>query len=291
MSPDLQRLIDLQRLESTIADAKARIATHPQRLAEADAQLAAANLLLESAKNRLKDNQEARRTLDKDIALYQGRLSKFRDQQSAVKTNKEYQALGHEIETAQHDLGAVELKVIERMVEADGIAADVKQAESVFAARRKEIEAQKKQMGDELAVVEAALKTATDERAALLKAIDQRLVSTFEQVARVRKGIAVTTATRDGLCSVCHVRLRPQVFQQIRQNDSIVQCDSCQRILYYVPPPPPAEGAIFRLPNPRCSGPRPAVPRPPTSMAARAEIRVLRATASASSAKTARLSN
>jgi len=246
MSPDLQRLIDLQRLESTIADAKARIATHPQRLAEADAQLAAASNLLESAKNRLKDNQEARRALDKDIALYQGRLSKFRDQQSAVKTNKEYQALGHEIETAQKDLGAVEEKVIERMVEADGIAADVKQAESVFAARRKEIEAQKKQMGDELTAVEASLKAATDERATLLQGIDQRLVSTFEQVARVRKGIAVTTATRDGLCSVCHVRLRPQVFQQIRQNDSIVQCDSCQRILYYVPPPPPAEGAVVR---------------------------------------------
>jgi len=32
----------------------------------------------------------------------------------------------------------------------------------------------------------------------------------------------------------------------IRQNDTIVQCDSCQRILYYVPPPPPAEGAIVR---------------------------------------------
>ena len=246
MSPDLQRLIDLQRLESTIADAKARIATHPQRLADADAQLAAASLLLESAQNRLKDNQEARRTLDKDIALYQGRLTKFRDQQSAVKTNKEYQALGHEIETAQKDLGRVEEKVIERMVEADGIAAEVKQAESVFAARRKEIEAQKKQMGDELTAVEASLKAATDERATLLQGIDQRLVSTFEQVARVRKGIAVTTATRDGLCSVCHVRLRPQVFQQIRQNDSIVQCDSCQRILYYVPPPPPAEGAVVR---------------------------------------------
>jgi len=246
MSPDLQRLIDLQRLESTIAEAKSRIATHPQRLAEADAQLAAANLLLESAQNRMKDNQEARRTLDKDIALYQGRLSKFRDQQSAVKTNKEYQALGHEIETAQKDLGGVEEKVIERMVEADGIAADLKQAESVFAARRKEIDAQKKQMGDELATVEASLASATEQRAALLRDIDQRLLSTFEQVARVRKGIAVTTATRDGLCSVCHVRLRPQVFQLIRQNDTIVQCDSCQRILYYVPPPPPAEGAVVR---------------------------------------------
>jgi predicted nucleic acid-binding Zn-ribbon protein len=246
MSPDLQRLIDLQRLETTIADAKATIAAHPQRLADAEAQLAAATQGLDAAKNRLKDNQDARRALEKDVALYQGRLAKFRDQQSAVKTNKEYQALGHEIETAQRDLGGVEEKVIERMVEADVIAADVKQAETVFAARRKEIEAEKKRLGDELTAVEASLKAATDARTALLPQMEPRLVATFEQVARVRKGIAVTMATRDGLCSVCHVRLRPQVFQQIRHNDSIVQCDSCQRILYYIPPPPPAEGAVVR---------------------------------------------
>ena len=246
MSPDLQRLIDLQRLETTIADAKATIAAHPQRLADAEAQLAAATQGLDAAKSRLKDNQDARRALEKDVALYQGRLAKFRDQQSAVKTNKEYQALGHEIETAQRDLGGVEEKVIERMVEADVIAADVKQAETAFAARRKEIEAEKKRLGDELTAVEASLKAATDARTALLPQMEPRLVATFEQVARVRKGIAVTLATRDGLCSVCHVRLRPQVFQQIRHNDSIVQCDSCQRILYYIPPPPPAEGAVVR---------------------------------------------
>lgn len=246
MSPDLQRLIDLQRLETAIAEAKATIAAHPQRLAEAEAQLAAATHLLDAARNRLKENQDARRALEKDVALYQGRLAKFRDQQSAVKTNKEYQALGHEIETAQRDLGGVEEKVIERMVEADGIAADVKQAESLFASRRMEIEAEKKRLGDELAAVEAALKAATGARAALLAQMEPRLVATFEQVARARKGIAVTMATRDGLCSVCHVRLRPQVFQQVRHNDSIIQCDSCHRILYYIPPPPPAEGAVVR---------------------------------------------
>jgi predicted nucleic acid-binding Zn-ribbon protein len=246
MSPDLQRLIDLQRLESAIADAKSKIAAHPQRLAEADAQLAGANQVLEAVKNRVKDNQEARRALEKDVALYQGRLAKFKDQQAAVKTNREYQALGHEIETAQHELGGVEEKVLERMVEADTITVDLKQAESLFATRRKEIEAARQQLGDELTALESALKTASDARATLLKDIDPRLVSTFEQVARVRKGIAVTVATRDGLCSVCHVRLRPHVFQQVRHNDTIIQCDSCQRILYYVPPPPPAEGAVVR---------------------------------------------
>jgi predicted nucleic acid-binding Zn-ribbon protein len=246
MAPDLQRLIELQRLDTQISESRARIASHPQRLAEADARLAEATTALDVVRQRLKDNQDARRALEKDIALYQGRLAKFKDQQGAVKTNREYQALGHEIETAQQDLGAVEEKVLERMMEADAIAADVKAAEATFATRKKEIDAERKALGDELAAAEAALQQATGARAALVQALDARLLSTFEQVARARKGIAVTTATRDGLCSVCHVRLRPQVFQQVRHNDSIVQCDSCQRILYYGPPPPPVEPAVVR---------------------------------------------
>ena len=53
---------------------------------------------------------------------------------------------------------------------------------------------------------------------------------------------------RDGLCSACHVRLRPQVFQQVRTNGQIIQCDSCQRILYYIPPPPPIEHPVTHHP-------------------------------------------
>ena len=236
MSPDLQRLIELQRLESTIADARAKIAAHPQRLADADARLAAATQALDGARQRLKDSQEARRMVEKDAAVFQGRLTKFKDQLASVKTNREYQAMQHEIETAQKDLGAAEEKVLERMMEADSLAGDIKAAETSCAADRKEVEAEKKRLHDELASVESSLKAASEARAALLQNLEPRLVATFEQVARVRKGVAVTTATRDGLCSVCHVRLRPQVFQLVRQNDGIIQCDSCQRILYYVPP-------------------------------------------------------
>ena len=246
MTPDLERLVKLQQLESAIADAKSRIASHPQRLADTDARLAAASQALDSVKQRLKDNHDARRALEKDVAVYQGRLSRFKDQQSAVKTNREYQALGHEIETAQHDLGSVEEKMLELMVDADTLAENVKQGETDFAARRREIEGEKKALAAELSAVETALKDATEARAALVKELEPRLVAIFEQVARVRKGVAVTTATRDGLCSVCHVRLRPPVFQQIRHNDAIIQCDSCQRILYYVPPPPPVEPAVIR---------------------------------------------
>jgi len=246
MSPDLDRLIKLQHLDTTIHDARQTITAHPQRLASAEARLTAAQAAVETVRQRLKASQDTRRNLEKDAALYQSRLAKFKDQLAAVKTNREYTAMQHEIATAQNDLGAAEEKVLERMMEADAIAADLKQAEAGLAKERIEIEAEKKELTDDLAAMQASLAKAVESRASLIKELEPRLVTLFDQVAKARRGVALCMATRDGLCSLCHVRLRPAVFQQVRHNDSIIQCDSCQRILYYVPPPPPIEHPIVR---------------------------------------------
>jgi predicted nucleic acid-binding Zn-ribbon protein len=248
MTPDLERLIQLQNLETAIEESRRRIAAHPQRVQDADARLAHAKEALDAARQRLKATQESRREREKDAATFQSRLSKFKDQLSAVKTNREYQAMQIEIETAQKELGAVEEKILERMMEADALAAEVKKDEQTLATQQKEVEAEKKALAEELSAVESALKQATEGRAAVIGAMEPRLVALFEQVARARKGIVIVTATRDGLCSACHVRLRPQVFQEVRRNDQIIQCGSCNRILYYIPPPPPVEPAVTHHP-------------------------------------------
>jgi len=240
MSPDLDRLIRLQQLESAIEEARRSIAAHPARLQDADARLDVAQRALEDARQKLKLNQEARRALEKDAAVFQTRLSKFRDQLSEVKTNREYQAMQKEMEVAQGELRAAEDKVLDRMVEADGLTAEVKQRETALASQQKAIEAEKNKLGVELISTEQALSTATAARTELLAQTEPRLVALFEHVMRARKGVAVCAAA-DGHCTICHVRLRPQVFQEIRRNDSIIQCDSCQRILYYVPPSLPAQ--------------------------------------------------
>jgi predicted nucleic acid-binding Zn-ribbon protein len=244
MSPDLEHLVELQNLETAIEEARRRIAAHPQRVADADARLAEAKEHVEAGKQRLKASQEARREAEKEAATYQGRLSKFKDQLSAVKTNREYQAMQHEIEAAGKELGVVEERVLERMMEADAVAAEIKKAEQALAAEQKAVDAEKKALAEELATVEAALEEATGKRSARVASLPPQLVALFEQVSRARKGIAITTATRDGLCSACHVRLRPQVFQEIRRNDRIIQCASCNRILYFIPPPPAVEPAV-----------------------------------------------
>ena len=82
--------------------------------------------------------------------------------------------------------------------------------------------------------LQTALETMAAERSRLVEGIDKAALLTFEQVARKRNSVAVAEA-RDGVCTICHVRLRPQVFNTVLRNDSIMQCDSCNRILFFAP--------------------------------------------------------
>ncbi len=240
MSPDLERLIELQRLTSAIAEARRAIDAHPGRLQAADTLLNDAIQAVETATTALDENKQRRRNLEKEAAVFQGRLTKFQEQLSVVKTNKEYQAMQSEIASAKVALGAVEERLLESMVEMDVLAAKFDEANAVKAAKRKEVDAEKQVLAGELAKTKRALAEAATAHEALLAELPARVIALFDKVAKMRRGVALSHATRDGLCSECHVRLRPAVFQEVRHNDGVIQCESCQRILYYETSPPAA---------------------------------------------------
>jgi len=239
MNADLERIVALQKLVSAAHDAERALAAEPERAKALDARLEAVRQRVAAAKERLTENQNARRVVEKDVAVHQGRLSKFREQAMAVKTNQEYHAVQKEIAFAQGEIKTIEDKILELMVEADDLTATVKRAEAELASEQKAVEADRRGMATELAAMKSSLERIAVERAEVVRALDPHALAVFELVLRRRNGVGVAQA-RDGICTVCHVRLRPQVFNTVLRNDQIIQCDSCQRILYYVPAAAPA---------------------------------------------------
>jgi len=236
MNADLERLIALQRLDTTADAARRKLADEPEHEKALEARLEAAKQRFATAKERLAENQSARRAIEKDVAVQQGRLSKFRETAMAVKTNQEYHAVQKEIGFAQGAIKTLEDQVLERMLEADELAAALKKAEADVSSEQKAIDADRRAMTAEHGELQTSLERITRERAEIVTALDKQVLLTFEQIARKRNGVAVAEA-RDGVCTICHVRLRPQVFNTVRRNESIVQCDSCNRILFFVPAP------------------------------------------------------
>jgi predicted nucleic acid-binding Zn-ribbon protein len=243
VNADLERLIALQRLDSATHDAEQRLADEPGRLKAMDERLEALRQRVAAAKERLAENQNARRAIEKDVAVHQGRLSKFRDQAMAVKTNQEYHAIQHEISFAQSEIKTLEDKILELMVEADELTGEVKKADAALATDQKRVDGEKQALAAEHQTLVSELERLRRDRAGLVSTLDHHVLTIFDMVSRRRNGVAVAEA-RDGVCTICHVRLRPQVYNTVLRNDQITQCDSCQRILFSVPrpaaqPPPP----------------------------------------------------
>jgi len=232
MNADLDRLIRLQHLETAAEDARRRIADHPGRIQALDARLQAARDVVAAVKAKLAAAQEKRRVEEKEVAAVQMRLAKYKDQLLEVKTNREYTAMLHEIETAQTDIRGREDRILEIMMASDDLNAEIKKGDVELKVADKEVTAERAAIDREMAELRAEIDRTGAERQKLVAEIDRGVLGIFEQTAKGRKGVAVAEA-RNGLCTICHVRLRPQVFNEVRKNESIIQCDSCRRILYF----------------------------------------------------------
>lgn len=234
MLPDLERLIRLQRLDNAKVEARRAVDAIPSRITELDTNLDTSRARVDEARQRLADQKNARLAVEKTLAEVQARLSRFKDQMMAVKTNKEYSAIQHEIATAEADVRRLEDDILEHMLAVDELTAKVKSAEQTEVADCAEAERTRTKLDAERTVLEGQLVDASHERVKLSQKIGSDARRLFDSIASQRQGLAVVEA-RDGHCTLCNVRLRPQVFNQILLNTELIRCDSCMRILYHDP--------------------------------------------------------
>lgn len=241
MLPALTSILALQDLETRAEDARRRLADAPVRIGALDARLADATEALDKAKGALAASQAAKRELEKEAAVAEQRVSKYKEQLMQAKDNKQFHALQHEIATFSAEVQRIEELELVRMLEGDELAAVVKKAEAQLAADKKSVAAEKTAIEADAVAVKDMLASLLIERAELVKTIEPRLLATFEQVAKGRKGIGIARVV-DGLCSACRVRVRPHLYNQVRAGDQILQCESCVRILYWIAEPKAADG-------------------------------------------------
>jgi predicted nucleic acid-binding Zn-ribbon protein len=238
--PDLERLIRLQALDSRAAEARRLQTSIPETQRALDQKLDGARAAVDAAKEQQAANQTSRRALEKDLAAVNTRLTRYKDQLMEVKTNREYHAMQHEIETAQGEVKRVEDQMLELMVAGDDIAATLKSAEAALKTAEQDITRERADLDRQLSASAAELEKTLAERRALAAELPPSVLEQYDIVAKGRRGVAVAQA-KDERCTECHVRMRPMVYAEVRHNKTLVQCDSCQRFLYYVPPA--AEGA------------------------------------------------
>ena len=240
MTSDLQNLIELQKIDSHIAALRAEVAALPKHVAAIEAKLAGSKAKVEAAVAAGKADESARRKHESDIQDQQQKISKYKDQQLNVKTNQEYKALLEEVHFAEQKIAASEDKILELMVAADTRKETLKKAEAELKADTAENDREKEDARQRTAADEKELAELTAKRNELRAAVNEDVLRHYDRVLKLR-GTALAAVYENQMCSGCSVLLRPQVFQDVMTNEQFLTCDTCKRILYYVPPPPKPE--------------------------------------------------
>src|SRR5262245_53607324 len=231
MNSELKQLIRLQSIDNAIQEIRSRVDKFPFQSKALDEKLRSATSGLDAAKEKVKTNQTTRKKLEGEISTTETKISKYRDQMVAVKTNEEYRALQHEIEHTQAAIRKIEDEILNLMMEAETLQLNIKTAEEHLKRDQSIVDQERKQLTEENKRDLSALESYVKERKDIEASISSDLLPRYERIRKARGGIAVAAA-RDYVCEICKVRIRPQVFQEIRRNDQIIACDACQRILY-----------------------------------------------------------
>jgi len=239
MRPQIQRLLDLQDVDSRLETQRKAVAAFPARLAEIESRLNIAKNKLTAARDAHSTALKDRKKYELDVEQWREKAKKYRDQSYEVKTNEAFRALQHEIANAESEMARAEDRLLERMVSGEEFDRQIKAAEVELKAAEGVAAGERKVLDQERADVQVKLTAAEAERAAIVAEIPESLLNEYTRIAKHRHG--ALAEARDEMCMKCGVRIRPHIYQVLRnaENQQDFTCESCGRILYVADPVPP----------------------------------------------------
>ena len=228
MIEDLRRLVRLQDLMAQVDGLGEKIAAVPLEVARLEKELLAAESEISREKAALSDLNKERRRLEMELMGVESKIQKYQGQLAEVKTNKEYQAMLHEIEACRQERARLDEKILLDMEEAEKGSTAAQALEEKLKERRRATEQGKQALQSRLAEHQKERAGLEKERDALQAVIPGSWLDPFLKVARQRRGLALV-AVRGELCGGCHVRVMPKLIQEVRRSTGLIACDSCKR--------------------------------------------------------------
>jgi uncharacterized protein len=233
MLPDIDKLLELQIADKEIRRLQEEVAALPKRVAVIEQKLARTKAQLEKAQAAAKGDEANRKKFEGAIKDLQGKISKYRDQSLDVKTNEQYKALQHEIQFAEQEIRLNEDRILDVMVNVDARDKEVKAAEAELKAEMSAIEKEKEDARRVTAEDQKKLAEWNAKRDGLRGGVSEDVLRQYERVAKFRgTGLA---EVRDQKCMGCQVKLRPQTYNEVRNGEKVMICESCSRVYYFNP--------------------------------------------------------
>lgn len=235
MDSNLQRLQELQVLDSRVAGLERKLEAIPTRIHGIRDGLQQAKASIEAIRAKLDGARKDIRTKEKELEYQAAQRKKLEAKLYEVKTNKEYSAVLAEIESAKVEKDRIEEEILALMELQERLGREVVEADARLRPQEAEAKVQEAAAAEELRALEVDVEAARSERESVVRDVPRDLLAQYARLLKGRAGLAVALVGSNGICSGCRVTLTPQRFNEVRQSSQILVCENCGRFLYYQP--------------------------------------------------------
>jgi len=227
-------MIQLQKLDNNIHEVSLFLESIPTRISSIDDKIKESEQIIEIAKNKLEQNQKNRRDLESDVQSMKDRLAKYKSQLNTVRTNLEYRSLLKEIDTGQKKIDSLEEDIISEMMAADELDEKIREAEQESAKTGETLSKKKDEINRSKDDQDKDMVKLHRQKEDLLPLISSDSINLYSKLAKNLEGVAMSPVKGE-FCSMCFMRIRPQMLNEIKARSETILCENCGRILYYEP--------------------------------------------------------
>jgi len=229
---DFEKLIRLQEIDSEIRKAGLFLESIPPLIEDIDRKLAESSEIAAAARDKMARSQKKRRELEAELKDLKAQIGKYKRQTNEVKTNKEYAALLKEIEESERKVDSLEEAFISEMLLEDDIQKEIRAANQKLSENQEKLTREKEQVFRKKQDAEARAALLESQKAELVPQLPREQVALYLRLLHNKGGSALSPVT-DDFCATCHVRVRPQVLNELREARKVILCENCGRILYW----------------------------------------------------------
>ena len=232
MNEKLSLLIRLQECDSMLAGLSAKKNSLPEKLQKIDEEFQRFKESISQSAMRYEKLKTQREENELKVKKISEAMARSKEKLLDVKTNKEYQAMLKEIETAETSLGGLESQIIILLEEMDELSVQVKQDQETLKQAEKNYLDDKKIIDEKLSSFDAESDEWNRKRSALQKNIPEDLLALYEKIRKRNQGVGVIPVWK-AVCSGCHMNIPPQLYNELQRSSDLLSCPSCHRIMYF----------------------------------------------------------
>ena len=188
------------------------------------------NTLLEKINSQRKEV----RALEAEVAEKMDHVRERQSKMMQVQTGREQTALLKEIEDAKKSAKENEEKILVIMESIETLTAQIDEEKNLLKGEKELVTEETDKVRSSIETINKDKKSKEVVRKDQASEIKGSLLRKYDTLRSRRSGLAVVNVV-DGVCQGCFMAIPPQKFNQLLKGDEILECPSCQRMLYYLP--------------------------------------------------------